>query len=148
MKAVDTNVLLYAHRKESPHHKQAFQLLQGLSEGAVSWAIPWPCVSEFLRVATHPRFYSPPTSLEIALQNIQSLIASPSLTLLSETERHEEILFEILKKYDARGNHIFDAKIYTLCREHGISEILTADTDFLKFREIRITNPFLSESGV
>ena len=68
MIAVDTNVLIYAHREDSPWHAAALQALTGLAEGRSAWAIPWPCVHEFLAIVTHPRFYRPPTPLAIAIE--------------------------------------------------------------------------------
>lgn len=142
MKAVDTNILLYAHRQESPHHDAALRLLTDLSEGNVVWAIPWPCIGEFLRVATHPTFYTPPSPLGTVLAALQALLDSPTVTLLAETERHQAVFFETVRHYEIRGNLVFDAKIFAICREHGVSELLTADADFLRFEGIRITNPF------
>ena len=55
MQAIDTNVLVYGEITSSQHHRQARQLLTQLAEGAVPWALPWPCIYEFLRVVTHPR---------------------------------------------------------------------------------------------
>ena len=58
--AVDTNLLVYAHREDSPWHDAAYRSLVGLAEGRTPWAIPWPCLHEFLAIVTHPRIYSPP----------------------------------------------------------------------------------------
>ena len=38
----------------------------------------------------------------------------------------------------ARGNLVFDAQIVALCREHGISTILTNDRDFRRFETPRV----------
>ncbi len=86
--AVDTNVLVYARRAESAHHARARRLLTALAEGEQPWAIPWPCVYEFLRVVTHPRIFDPPTDLETALEDLESLFESPSLALLGEGPSH------------------------------------------------------------
>lgn len=142
MKALDTNILLYAHRREFPFHKQAKALLQGLSEGSQPWAIPAPCFYEFLRVATHPSVFNPPTPLIEARENIHSLLKSPSLIVLYPTNRHWEILDRVLASSKVRGNLIFDAQIATLLLEHGISEILTADRDFHRFKELKVHHPF------
>jgi uncharacterized protein len=61
--AVDTNILVYAHREDSPFHTAAFHRVAELAEGPASWAIPWPCLHEFLAIVTHPRIYAPPTPL-------------------------------------------------------------------------------------
>jgi len=61
--AVDTNILVYAHREDADWHDAAYARLAELAEGRASWAIPWPCVHEFLAIVTHPRIFSPPTPL-------------------------------------------------------------------------------------
>ena len=63
MIAVDTNILVYAHREESPFHEKALDCITELAEGRASWAIPWPCVHEFFSIATHPRIYDPPSPI-------------------------------------------------------------------------------------
>ena len=80
--AIDTNILVYAQRAEAPHHAQATALLTGLAEGENPWALPWPCIYEFLRVVTHPRVFDPPTDLDVALEDLGSLLESPSVVLL------------------------------------------------------------------
>jgi len=86
MIAVDTNMLVYAHREDSPWHASAYQRIAELAEGRALWAIPWPCLHEFLAIVTHPRIYSPPTSLNQALDQVDAWLESPSLSVLSETE--------------------------------------------------------------
>ena len=142
MRAVDTNVLIYAEMTTSQHHAPARDLLQDLAEGARPWAIPWPCVYEYLRVVTHPRVYHPPAPLRVALADLRSVLASPSLMLLSETPRHAEIMRSVLEVSGVTGNLIHDAHIATLCLEHGVSELLTGDSDFSRFRSLRVTHPF------
>jgi len=66
MIAVDSNVLVYAHREDSPWHDTAYSRIVELAEGRAPWAIPWPCIHEFLAIVTHPRIYNPPTPLEKA----------------------------------------------------------------------------------
>ena len=61
MIAVDTNILVYAHREDASFHKAASRAMTELAEGLAGWAIPWPCLHEFLAIVTHPRIYAPPT---------------------------------------------------------------------------------------
>ena len=142
MKAIDTNILVYAEMTSSTCHTQARGLLTSLAEGEEPWAIPWPCIYELLRVITHPKVFHPPMALEPALDDIESILASPSLLLLSETERHPAIMSRILKQSRATGNIIHDAHIAALCIEHGIAEFLTGDADFTRFSALKVTNPF------
>ncbi len=142
MIAVDTNVLVYAAIASSERHSRASAILLKLAEGAEGWAIPWPCLYEFLRVVTHPRVYSPPMPLKKARAAVAEIVRSPSLVLLSETDRHAAMLATVLSETDVVGNLMHDAHIAALCREYGVAEIITGDRDFLRFRGFKVTNPF------
>lgn len=52
MIALDTNILVHAHRRGTMHHEQALSLLAALSEGPAPYALFWPSLYEFLRVVT------------------------------------------------------------------------------------------------
>jgi hypothetical protein len=99
-------------------------------------------VYEFLRVITHPKVYHPPVSVQVALQDVTSILASPSLSMLSETGSHPAMLDRIVRQSGATGNLIHDAHIMALCLEHGVTELLTADRDFTRFSGLMISNPF------
>lgn len=142
MRAVDTNVLVFAEIVSSPWHKIARALVQELAEGPAPWAIPWPCLYEFLRVVTHPRVFHPPMPVGTALAELRAILGSPSLVLLSETARHTEIMTEVVEASGASGNLLHDAHIAALCLEHGVSELVTGDRDFARFRGLRVANPF------
>ena len=142
MTALDTNILVYARRSEAPHHRQALRLLRTFADGARPWALAWPCIYEFLRVVTHPRVFQPPTPLDAALDGLESLLASPSLTLLGEGPGHPAHLRRMVEAGRATGNLAHDAHIAALLREHGVREFLTADRDFSRFPGIRARDPF------
>ena len=143
MIALDTNVLVHARREETPHHESARRLLLDLAEGDRAWAIPWPCVYEFLRVVTHPRVFDPPTPLADALEDLSSLLESPSLVLLGEGPTHAGHLDRAARTARATGNVVHDAHVAALALEHGVGELLTTDRDFARFPGLRVRNPFL-----
>lgn len=145
MRAIDTNVLVYAEITTSRHHRRARQLLTELAEGAGAWAIPWPCIYEFLRVVTHPRVFHPPVNPAAALKDIRSVLQSPSLLLLSETPRHAAVLQELMDQSGVAGNLVHDAHIAALCLEHGVRELLTGDRDFARFAGLHASNPFAGQ---
>lgn len=142
MQAIDTNILVYAEITSSQHHRQARQLLTQLAEGAAPWALPWPCIYEFLRVITHPRVFHPPVPLEIAIADLKAITDSPTVLLLSETDRHVKLMTSLTKEAAVTGNLIHDAHIAALCLEHGVTELFSADRDFLRFKSLKIVNPF------
>jgi toxin-antitoxin system PIN domain toxin len=142
--AVDTNILIYAHRAESPFHPAASLSLRTLGEGSEPWAIPWPCVHEFLAIVTNGRACDPPTPLDMALDVIQSWLESPSVVVLSESGRYWEVLRDIIWKGRALGGRVHDARIAALCLEHGVRELWSADRDFARVPDLATVNPLVA----
>ena len=143
MIAVDTNILVYAHRRDSEWHKKAFKQIAEVAEGAAPWAIAWPCVHEFLAIVTHPRIYDPPTPLEKALEQIEIWMESPSLRLLGELQGHWVELRDIVSGGRIVGGAVHDARVAAICREHGVREIWSADRDFTRVKGLKVRNPLL-----
>jgi uncharacterized protein len=113
-----------------------------MRRGRRALAIPWPCVYEFLSVVTHTRVFHPPVPLDVAMRDLRSILHSPSLILLAETDRHLEIAAPLLARAGASGNLVHDAHIAALCVEHGVRELLSADRDFARFPDVKVRNPF------
>ncbi|MFQ5690763.1 MAG: TA system VapC family ribonuclease toxin [Gemmatimonadota bacterium] len=141
MIAVDTNVLIYAHRAGLPGHERAFAWLRHLAEGAEPWGVPVFCLGEFVRVATHPRILDPPSTLEQALGALEELLECPVVRVLSPGPSYPALLSEALRAGDARGNLAFDAQIHAVCREGGASRLLTLDRDFARFSGLELISP-------
>lgn len=138
MIAVDTNILIYAHREELPQHQEAMAWLRYLAEGTAPWAIPVFCLGEFVRVITHPRIFDPPTPSEIALEALSGLLESPTVKVLNPGLNYPSYFRNCVMEADARSNLAFDAQIAAVCREYGVSRVLTADRDFARFGQLRL----------
>ena len=143
MIALDTNLLVYAHREDSPHHVSALDLLGDLARGRRDWAIPWPCLHEFLAVVTHPRIYVPPTSAVSAVAAVEALVATPRLRLLGEGQDHLRQLAALLASGQITGPRVHDARIAAICLSHGVSELWSADRDFSWFPALKVVNPLV-----
>jgi toxin-antitoxin system PIN domain toxin len=141
--AVDTNLLVYAHRADSSWHEAAKERLVELTEGRAPWALPWPCLHEFLAIVTHPRIYSPPTPIAAALDQVDAWLESPSIVVLSETGDHWSQLRSLLETGRAVGPQVHDARIVALCLQNGVRELWTADRDFGRFPSLNVRNPLV-----
>jgi toxin-antitoxin system PIN domain toxin len=144
--AVDTNVLVFAHREDSPFHGAAAGSIATLAEGRGAWAIPWPCIHEFLAIVTHPRIYDPPTPLAKALDQVDAWLEAPGLVLLCESGDHWSELRALLASGRVTGGQVHDARIAALCRQHGVSELWTADRDFSRFPDLNARNPLVDST--
>jgi len=144
MIAVDSNLLVYAHREDSPWHNAAYARIIELAEGSAAWAIPWPCIHEFLSIVTHPRIYTPPTPLEKAIDQVEAWLESLNLVLLSESEDYWPQLRSILQTGRVSGPQVHDARVAALCQQHGVSELWTIDRDFNRFPGLTVRNPLVS----
>lgn len=141
MIAVDTNILVYGHRVDAPFHDAAYDALTRLVEGSVLWAIPWPCVHEFLAKVTHPKIFKQPTPLERAIEQVVEWLRSPSGRVIGEPEGYLDVLSRTLRASKVVGSKVHDARIVAVCIAHGVDELWTADRDFSRFSELTATNP-------
>jgi len=144
MIAVDTNILVYAHREDSPWHDSAYSNIAEIAEGRSAWSIPWPCIHEFLSIVTHPKIFSPPTPLTAAIDQVEAWLEAPNLILLAETEGYWTELHKIIEAGRVSGGQIHDARIAALCCLHGIKELWSADRDFTRFPGLSVRNPLIS----
>lgn len=143
MIAVDTNILVYAHREESPFHARAAACLTELAEGNAPWAVPWPCIHEFFSIVTHPRIYDPPSPIARAVDQLDAWLESPTLVLLSESMAHWSILRSLVSSAQISGPMIHDARIAVICMQNGVTELLSADRDFGRFHGFKTRNPLI-----
>jgi uncharacterized protein len=143
MIAVDTNILVYAHRRDSAWHEPAAKSVLRLAEGVQPWAIPWPCIHEFISIVTHARSYRPPTPLPAALTQVEMWMESPTLRLLGELSDYWGVLKEVASAAQVTGGAVHDARIAAICRSHGVRELWTADRDFSRYRSLRVHNPLV-----
>jgi uncharacterized protein len=141
MIAVDTNVLVCAHRRDAEWHEAAFSCVGRLAEGVDGWALPWPCIHEFLAVVTHPRIFRPPSTAPEAIDQVNAWLESPTLMLIGEGPEYWTRLRAVLEAGRVTGARVHDARIAALCLDHGVTELWSADRDFSRFPDLRVVNP-------
>lgn len=147
MIAVDTNILVYAHRRDSDWHEPAAACVQRLAGGSLNWLVPWPCVHEFLAIATHPRIYSPATTLDAALRQVDYWLESPSLVVAGESDDHWGVLRDLAKQSRIAGPVFHDARVAAICHTHGVDVLWSADRDFSRFPALRVSNPLVDSNN-
>jgi uncharacterized protein len=142
--AVDTNILVYAHRADAPFHHRARSTLESLAAGARAWAIPWPCAHEFFAVVTHPRIYKSATPAATAFAQLRALQALANLAFIAEDDDYLQHLEPLALAAKAQGGAIHDARIAAICLSHGVAELWSADRDFSRFPALAVRNPLIA----
>ena len=147
MIAVDTNILVYAHRPDLPLHAAAARCVEELATGASQWGLPWPCAHEFLAAVTNPRVFREPTPAAEALALLDELRTAGRCVFLPESESHLATLGPLIRAADLRGGQVHDARIAAICLGHGVRELWSCDRDFSRFPSLRLRNPLISSAG-
>lgn len=142
---VDANLLLFAVHRGSPMHAVARAWLTELLNGSRRVGLPWQSLAAFLRIATHPRGFERPLDPPVAWQRVSEWLAAEPVWVPQPGARHAEILGQLVVRHHVRGNLVPDAQLAALALEHGLT-LMSADTDFARFTEIRWENP-LADRG-
>ena len=144
MIAVDTSILVYAHRSGLPWHEPARDLVERLSHEVSPWAVPMHCLHEFYATITRRHPLLNPTPPEIALEQVDDLLATDNLFVLTEDADHWRTLRALVASGGVAGSMIHGARIAACCLRHGVSELWTADRDFSRFPQLVTRNPLLA----
>lgn len=143
MIAVDTNVLVYAHRGALPQHAAARAALERLSFAPGGWAIPWPCAHEFVAVVTRPASGVRATPMSIAFDALQTWLGHPGCRLLGESASHLDLWRALVERAGVTGGAVHDARIAAICLGHRVTELWTCDRDFARFPDLRTRDPLV-----
>jgi uncharacterized protein len=143
MMIVDANLLLYAVDENSAHNAVAGSWLQEVLDGDSRVGLPWQTIGAFLRIATHPRFTESPLSASEAWRYVEDWLAIPVAWIPPATELTARVYARLCDQVEISGNLVPDAQLAALAIEHGV-EIVSADTDFMRFPGLRWINPLRS----
>ena len=141
---IDTNILVYATVPGFSEHKHTRELLAELLAGRVHHCLTWINIFEYLRIVTHRRLVRPaPLGMDMALENINSLIAQPLISRIDPGPQHLETFDQVCREaYPVQGNFVHDCRIAAVMRENGVDRILTRDTSFRRIPGITVVDPF------
>jgi len=146
MELPDINVLIYAHREDSPEHERYAAWLDRLVNSAAPYALSSVTLGGFLRLVTNPRIFQPATPMALALAFCHQLLSRANAAFLQPGARHWPIMVDLIEQSNCRGAMVSDAYLAALTIEHGC-ELITADGDFARFPNLRWRHPLASKSG-
>jgi toxin-antitoxin system PIN domain toxin len=136
----DVNVLVYAHRADTPDHERYRLWLEETINGEAAYGVSDIVLSGFLRIATHPRVFDPPSRLEEALAFANQVRQQPNAVVFEAGARHWSIFSRLCQEANAKGNLIPDAYLAALAIENGCQWI-TTDRDYSRFPDLQWRHP-------
>lgn len=141
MIALDTNLLVHAHRRDARFHVEASDCVRRLSEGFGAWSICYHNLVEFYGIVSHPKIWGKPSTPTQIEKQICAWTESPSLRILADSGDDIHNLIDLAKAAKVTGPMIHDARIVACCLANGIHEIWTLDRDFSRFPKLKARNP-------
>lgn len=136
----DVNVLVGAFRTDAAHHAQLRAWLEAAVASVEDLGLTDAVLGGTVRVLTHPRVFDPPTALDVALAQVDSLRSAAGVVRVVPGQRHWEVVDRLCRDADARGNLVADAQHAAVAVEHGATWV-TLDRDFARFPGLRWTSP-------
>lgn len=136
----DANLLVYAFREDCPEHRAAHDWLMAALDGPAPIALTSAALVGFVRVVTHPQVFRPPSAVDLALEFVAALWASPTALPVEPGARHPELFAELCRLTNAAGNDVPDAHLAAMAIESG-AELASHDRGFGRFPGLRFTDP-------
>lgn len=137
---LDANVLLYAYPPRATQHERCRSWVESALSGVDPVGIPWMTVHAFLRIATNPRAFEHPLSMDEAADIVSDWLTLPVVTQIEPGERDWDILRTLLRSGQVAGPLVTDAALAALALEHGAT-LCTTDRDFTRFAGLRLLSP-------
>ena len=137
---LDANLLLYARNRADPRHERATRVVEDALNGPRRVGLPWPTLTAFLRIATHPRVFPSPLAAEAAAQQVEEWLAAPAAWVPVPTPRHAEIFLDLVREHRITGALLSDAHLAALALEHGVA-VWSTDADFARFPTLSWHDP-------
>lgn len=140
---VDANLLIYAHVESFKQHEVAREWLDGHLNGSIPVGLPWASLLAFLRIVTNPRVFGRPEPIIQAWKQVRAWLGCEPVWIPQPTERHIDLLDDLLLQSGAHANLVPDAHLAALALEHGLT-LCSTDSDFSKFQKLNWLNPLIS----
>lgn len=140
---LDTNILVCATGRKSPHHAQAKEICEAAYQGKMEACVAFQNLCEWYAVVTDPRRFEPALSVGDAVRELEAFLAPSRLTLLTFSPGVSGRMPSLLRRSNCRGAHVFDVFLVATMLENGVETVYTENVkDFTTFREIYAVNPF------
>ncbi|MBK9215128.1 MAG: PIN domain-containing protein [Chloracidobacterium sp.] len=135
----DVNLLIYAYDERAAAHAKAKTWLSGVMDNEQVF-LSWHTITAFLRIITNPKISSLPTSLEDAVEIVETWLSRDNVDLISLDKTAWGLYAAALRDVNASGNLVMDAHLAALAMSRGAT-LASCDRDFRKFDGLKTADP-------
>jgi hypothetical protein len=139
--ALDTNLLVYAHRARTPEHRAARAALDRAAAIGTEWGVAYPCLLEFWAVVTHPAAAPRPSTPREASAFLAGLVEAGGLSVWIPRAGFWQRLHRIAVDLGVAGPRIFDLQIALISFESGATDLWTHDVGFVSVPGLPVSDP-------
>ena len=141
MIAVDTNILIYAHRSGATLHTRARSAIERAADSDEGWGIPLPAVAEFWAQVTHPQYPDGPSPHPAAARFIRNLVTQGGAIICRPGVGFEDRLLALAEDLGVSGHRVFDLQIALAALDAGAVKLWTHDAHFVKVAGMLVEDP-------
>jgi predicted nucleic acid-binding protein len=138
--AIDTNLLLYAHRSRTPEHARARKAIARAAGADGGWGIAAASLAEFWAIATHPASEGRPSAPAQAAAFVGAFVQAGAQIWLPGPGFGDRLL-QLATDLNVVGARIFDLQIALTAFEGGATDLWTHDARFVKVPGLRLHDP-------
>ena len=140
---LDTNILVHAYNKSSPHQEQASKILKKAMQGEIHACLTPQVLYEFFAVVTSAKRVEHPISSTEAANLCLDLWECNEIEKLNPSPRAPLEVFKFVEELNLSKAEIFDCVLAVTAKENKIDNIFTENiADFKPFKFIKVVNPF------
>ena len=141
MICIDTNILIYAHRKGTAEHRAAQMVIERAASDRRGWGFALPTVGEFWAQVTHPRYPGGPSTPAQAGGFLRNLVDTGHARVFMPDSRFFSTFLDGAQAMGISGPRIFDLQIALAALHAGATRLWTHDSAFVAVHGLRIEDP-------
>ncbi len=132
MVILDANILIFSFNHEAIEHKPCASWLKGTTKAGTSMGLPWVSILAFLRVTTNPKLSPKPTSMDRAVEFIDSLLDNENYRIIEASQESFSVFAKLCAQVSVTPKLFTDVYLASLALENQAT-LVSTDFDFAKF---------------
>lgn len=140
MIALDTNLLVYAHRSQVAEHRAARRAIEAAAGQGEGWGMASASLPEFWAIVTHPAASGRRSTPDQASGFVRALVAAGAEIWLPGPGFGDRLL-QLAADMQVTGPRVFDLQIALMAFESGATQLWTHDKAFVKIPGLVVRDP-------